>query len=366
MLRGNSTLTTSSVTKETSNHTVDTTQVVNAYYKGSEINRIHGRAATELYEQLHTIKGGNLPADRVHQLLDEAIESAKRLTIHAWFHAQQQDEDAKNYATKAPKLPQSLRHLESRESSTKRDAFNPEFVESYYEASFQEDLLRKSANNSNSYSGRGRGRTRTWELQLQQQLPKQFSQQLYNSDRINQQPVVPRPSVLPLLHPQLSSPPQQLSPKNQQTTNYSVPSDGILPGRRLKQIIQQWKSITNHPWPISVIQHGYKIQFERPPISWRNAKKITTAEEQMHINSVVKKFLDGGMIEISPTQKRNFLSKFFTLQEKTKRRPILDCQKLNSFIQIEHFKMEGVPALRELIESVLSRKNKKTIKFNET
>ncbi|KAG1138304.1 hypothetical protein G6F37_010753 [Rhizopus arrhizus] len=61
--------------------------VVNAYYKWSEINRIHGRAATELYEQLHTIKGGNLPADQAHQLLDEAIESAKRLAIHAWFHA---------------------------------------------------------------------------------------------------------------------------------------------------------------------------------------------------------------------------------------------------------------------------------------
>jgi hypothetical protein len=56
------------------------------------------------------------------------------------------------------------------------------------------------------------------------------------------------------------------------------------------------------------------------------------------------------MIEIAPTQNRNYLSKFFTLQEKTKRRPILDCQKLNSFIQVEHFKMEGVPALRELIE----------------
>lgn len=56
------------------------------------------------------------------------------------------------------------------------------------------------------------------------------------------------------------------------------------------------------------------------------------------------------MIEVSPSQNRNFLSKFFTLQEKTKRRPILDCQKLNKFIQVEHFKMEGVPALREIIE----------------
>jgi hypothetical protein len=40
----------------------------------------------------------------------------------------------------------------------------------------------------------------------------------------------------------------------------------------------------------------------------------------------------------------------FMLQEATKRRPILDCRKLNQFIQLEHFKMEGVPALRDIIE----------------
>ena len=55
------------------------------------------------------------------------------------------------------------------------------------------------------------------------------------------------------------------------------------------------------------------------------------------------------MIEVSPTQNRNFLSKSFISQENTKRLPILDCQKLNDFIQVEHFKMEGIPGLRELI-----------------
>jgi hypothetical protein len=70
----------------------------------------------------------------------------------------------------------------------------------------------------------------------------------------------------------------------------------------------------------------------------------------MHVNIAIQKFLRGGMIEVSPTQNKDYLSNFFTLQEQTKHRPILDCQKLNSFIQVEHFKMEGVPALRDLIE----------------
>jgi hypothetical protein len=65
---------------------------------------------------------------------------------------------------------------------------------------------------------------------------------------------------------------------------------------------------------------------------------------------VVQQVLKGGIIEISPTQNRNCLSKFFTLQEQTKRRSILDCQTLNSLIQVEHFKMEGVSALRAVLE----------------
>src|SRR5205085_1311999 len=37
-------------------------------------------------------------------------------------------------------------------------------------------------------------------------------------------------------------------------------------------------------------------------------------------------------------------------QETNKRRPILDCQMINRFIQCHHFKMEGVPALRDIVE----------------
>ncbi|KAG1136170.1 hypothetical protein G6F37_012347 [Rhizopus arrhizus] len=67
-----------------------------------------------------------------------------------------------------------------------------------------------------------------------------------------------------------------------------------------------------------------------------------TVETQNHALS--------GIIKISPTPNTQNLSNFFTIQEKTKRRPILDCQILNKFVQCHHFKMEGVPALRDLIE----------------
>ncbi|KAG0799469.1 hypothetical protein G6F22_003195 [Rhizopus arrhizus] len=56
------------------------------------------------------------------------------------------------------------------------------------------------------------------------------------------------------------------------------------------------------------------------------------------------------IVKVSPTQNESYLSNFFTIQEPTKRRPILDCSQLNRFLQYQHFKMEGVPALRQIIE----------------
>ncbi|KAG1455810.1 hypothetical protein G6F55_006855 [Rhizopus delemar] len=189
--------------------------------------------------------------------------------------------------------------------------------------------------------------TRTWGLNLQQlHLPQpnlsKCNQQSRTQTIISCSTSVPTTSTaLPITTLQ-----QQPLP----TANYEIPTDGIAPGGRLQQFITAWKSTTTHPWPLSVIQHGYKIQFAKQPVPWRVPKKHLSAEDQLHVNIAIQKFLTGEMIEVSPSQNKNFLSNFFTLQEQTKRRPILDCQKLNSFLQVEHFKMEGVPALREIIE----------------
>jgi integrase len=160
----------------------------------------------------------------------------------------------------------------------------------------------------------------------QQQLYQQFPQ--YNINRPfntgNVQPVIPQilqsfPQHPPSLHP--ASQPTSSTLTTTSTINYTIPSDGILPGSRLQHFLPYWKTITNHPWPLSVIQNGYKIQFTKKPIPWRNQKKTTIVEDQHHINETVQKFLDGGMIEVSPTQNPQFLSKFFTGNDKEKTDP---------------------------------------------
>ncbi|KAG1258167.1 hypothetical protein G6F68_008917 [Rhizopus microsporus] len=131
-------------------YTVDTTQVVNAHYKGAEISRLHGRAATEIYEQLSIIQAGEISTEEAHQLLAEAIESAKRLAVHAWIQGRQHDEDAKDYAIRALKLPTSLKHLETKEPGSKREAFSEEFITMYNEANYQQRVLRAATTNTSN------------------------------------------------------------------------------------------------------------------------------------------------------------------------------------------------------------------------
>lgn len=100
-------------------------------------------------------------------------------------------------------------------------------------------------------------------------------------------------------------------------------------------------------WAKSVLSDGYRIQFTSPPQPWR-PPKVTNSTER---DAAVRKLLTSGVIEQAPDQQdRRFLSNLFVVQEKTKNRPILDCSLLNRWVQCNHFKMEGVSALRELLE----------------
>jgi hypothetical protein len=105
-----------------------------------------------------------------------------------------------------------------------------------------------------------------------------------------------------------------------------------------------------HSWPLSVISDGYRIQWNSTPRPWFTPPLRLSTDDRQAATDAVHKFLDAGIIEVSPTQSTEYLSNFFTIQEATKRRPILDCRQLNQFVQCNHFRMEGIPALRDIIE----------------
>ncbi|KAG0805005.1 hypothetical protein G6F18_012300 [Rhizopus arrhizus] len=294
---------------------MDTLQVVNAIYKHSENTRTMARAVTELYEQIQYLQtsASIINPMELAKIQSECREAAKRLAVYGWASARTQDNQATEFAAKAIKVPYNVAMDYLPEEGTKRQAFSKEFVREYNQVSHQNALNRAAVNNKptgtdSRYGGRGRA-TETTSLQQ-------------SSKAIDLQHSI-------------------------QNNNYSIPSDGIQPGGRLNKFYNNWIKVISHKWPLSVIREGYKIQLNSNPIPWKLKKMNLKLEDQIAVDQAVEKFMTAGKIEISPSQSRDYLSNFFTIQEATKRRPILDCKMINNYIQCHHFKMEGVPALRE-------------------
>ena len=73
--------------------------------------------------------------------------------------------------------------------------------------------------------------------------------------------------------------------------------------------------MTRHPWPLPVVQEGYQIPLIRKPTPWKLRQIKLNQTEQSAVDKAVEKFLQAGIIEISPTQSKDYLSNFFTIQE---------------------------------------------------
>ena len=199
-------------------------------------------------------------------------------------------------------------------------------------------------NDRSSYQGRGNGRGNSF-----------FGRTKYNLSNSYHQNPTKEPSGEPAIKLETTTTLQQLknsgfkSPctliTTSSTANCTIPEDGIPPGGRLTYFSDQWKKMTDHQWPLSVIMKGYKIQFHPKLIPWTNRPKTLTQKDQQAVDEAVQKFLNSTVIEESLTQDSSYLSTFFTIVEPNKVRPILDWREINHHIQCHHFKMEGIPAL---------------------
>lgn len=74
----------------------------------------------------------------------------------------------------------------------------------------------------------------------------------------------------------------------QKITHYTIPEDGIPSSSHLQKFLHNWKRLTKHRWPLSVISEGYHIQFQTKPVPWQSKKFNLSADNQMAIDSAVQ------------------------------------------------------------------------------
>ena len=122
----------------------------------------------------------------------------------------------------------------------------------------------------------------------------------------------------------------------------------ILPqAGKLKYFVQAWKRLTQDPWILETIQ-GYRIPFrEQPPIK-QIPSFVFSEKERTALSAEIQKLLEEA---ISPAEAADgFVSNGFLVPKKEdKWRLILNLKALNTYTVCEHFKMEDIRSVKDLL-----------------
>ncbi|KAG1033716.1 hypothetical protein G6F43_013527 [Rhizopus delemar] len=124
---------------ELKKYQVDATQTITAFTKGADRLRTAGRAATNIYQEFHhVIENGGSEEEMYH-----ILEKIRRLAVYSFGTGKELDKDGKDLATKALRLPESLKYLEDEEEEGKDYFFSPDIVEKIQQTRFEETVLTR-------------------------------------------------------------------------------------------------------------------------------------------------------------------------------------------------------------------------------
>ena len=88
------------------------------------------------------------------------------------------------------------------------------------------------------------------------------------------------------------------------------------------------------------------VQTRYPPRRRLSAEQMEALSQE--VESLVEK---EAVVRLSESSSRSFMSELFVIPKADGRlRPVIDLRELNTFLPHHHFKMEGIPALRDLLQ----------------
>ena len=133
-----------------------------------------------------------------------------------------------------------------------------------------------------------------------------------------------------------------------------IPSVSKLPlGGRIVHFYQNWQNITNDPWVLETVV-GYKIEFLESPHQ--------TYIPSMHASEEERDLIDQEVLSLHqktchPQGSKTQWSRpepvhkplIHCSQKGGGHRPVINLKDLNQFVEYQHFKMEGVPMLKDLL-----------------
>ena len=147
-------------------------------------------------------------------------------------------------------------------------------------------------------------------------------------------------------------PPEEVPPTipiNETLSPLPRPRRDLPVGGRLAHFQKRCEDITEDSWVLSVIRKGYKIPFIRKPFLSPTPVFLRQTESPALEEEVKELLLKGAVDKINP-EDPGFYSRIFLVPKKNgKLRLIIDLSKLNSFLNIQSFKMETANKVRQSI-----------------
>ena len=132
---------------------------------------------------------------------------------------------------------------------------------------------------------------------------------------------------------------------------FSVNRRACRLSRPFKTFSTQLAEITVDPTILDLVR-GYKLEFLSRPIQEyiRNPLQFLHAESEK-MDSEVATLLERGALNMVKPVSGQFLSSLFLVPKRDgSSRPVIDLKELNVFLKYDHFKMEGIHLLRDLLQ----------------
>jgi len=119
---------------------------------------------------------------------------------------------------------------------------------------------------------------------------------------------------------------------------------------RLQFFQDNWKVVTKDQWVWEMVR-GFPIPLTGQPHQGVRPTPHFSAEQQSLLQGEVQALLDKGAIVPVPQQEEGgFYSSLFLIPKKDgKMRPVINLKRLNSWVLTQHFKMEGMHTLQDLL-----------------
>ena len=120
---------------------------------------------------------------------------------------------------------------------------------------------------------------------------------------------------------------------------------------RLGHFLPNWRRITNDPTILKMIQ-GYRLEFTSTPVQSTVRRPLQFSyPETEKIDLEISALLEKEALHVIKPVSDQFISNLFLVPKRDgKSRPVINLKDLNTFLQYDHFKMEGIHLLCDLLQ----------------